>query len=179
MNQGIQDPTATSPATDGTSAVDFATERRVHIGLPVRDLDASVRYYTTLLGAGPSKQREGYAKFEVAEPPLNLSLNVSQRPEGEHPTRHFGVQVKSTAEVVAAHGKLRAAGFATFDEEGVTCCFAVQDKVWSVDPDGNRWEVFVVLDDGAEAFHAPAARQAATPETAGGASAGPRPECCT
>jgi hypothetical protein len=26
----------------------------------------------------------------------------------------------------------------------VDCCFALQDKVWITDPDGNRWEVFTV-----------------------------------
>jgi hypothetical protein len=32
----------------------------------------------------------------------------------------------------------------------VTCCYAVQNKVWATDPDGNKWEVYVVLDnDGA------------------------------
>ena len=28
-----------------------------------------------------------------------------------------------------------------------TCCYAVQDKAWVNDPDGNEWEVFVVLED--------------------------------
>ena len=31
----------------------------------------------------------------------------------------------------------------------MTCCYAVQDKVWAADPDGNKWEVYVVLDDDA------------------------------
>lgn len=156
------------------SAVQFATEQRAHIGLPVRDVDASVRYYSTLLGMPPSKQRDGYAKFEVSEPPLNLSLNQSSQPEALHPTRHYGVQVKNRAAVQAAHGKLKAAGFATFDEEGTTCCFAVQDKVWSVDPDGNRWEVFVVLDDAAEVHSVPTATSRQEAEDAEGGKA-----CCT
>jgi hypothetical protein len=28
-----------------------------------------------------------------------------------------------------------------------TCCYAVQDKTWVNDPDGNAWEAFVVLED--------------------------------
>ena len=35
----------------------------------------------------------------------------------------------------------------------MTCCYAVQDKVWAVDPDGNKWEVYVVLDDNAANHH--------------------------
>jgi hypothetical protein len=31
-----------------------------------------------------------------------------------------------------------------------TCCFALQDKAWVSDPDGNEWEVFVVLKDNLE-----------------------------
>jgi hypothetical protein len=27
------------------------------------------------------------------------------------------------------------------------CCYALQDKTWVHDPDGNEWEVFVVLED--------------------------------
>lgn len=152
-----------SSTNPGRSAVDFDTRMRAHLGVPVRNLEASIRYYETLLGMPPTKVRPGYAKFEVAEPPLNLALNESETPETHHPARHFGVQVKSVEEVQVAHGKLRAAGFATMNEEGTTCCFAVQDKVWSVDPDGNRWEVFVVLDDNAATHSLPQPTQDTLP----------------
>jgi hypothetical protein len=36
------------------------------------------------------------------------------------------------------------AGLALFTEDNTDCCYALQDKVWVTDPDGNRWEVFVV-----------------------------------
>ena len=55
------------------------------------------------------------------------------------------MQVKSIAEVHAAAEKFQAQGFQTIVEEATTCCYAVQDKVWAVDPDGRKWEVFVVL----------------------------------
>jgi hypothetical protein len=29
----------------------------------------------------------------------------------------------------------------------MSCCYAVQDKTWVRDPDGNEWEAFVVLED--------------------------------
>lgn len=43
--------------------------------------------------------------------------------------------------------RLAQAGLKTRVEENVTCCYAVQDKVWVTDPDGNNWEVYVVLDN--------------------------------
>lgn len=116
---------------------------RIHIALVVRDLDASIAFYSKLLQVEPTKVREGYAKLEGREPSVNLTLNQSTTAAVHHTTEHFGIEVDSTEHVVAAHGRMKAAGFATLSEEGVTCCFAVQDKVWIVDPDGYRWEVYV------------------------------------
>jgi hypothetical protein len=56
----------------------------------------------------------------------------------------LGVEVAGTEEVLAARDRLQKAGLATFDEMNVDCCFALQDKTWITDPDGNRWEVFTV-----------------------------------
>jgi hypothetical protein len=36
---------------------------------------------------------------------------------------------------------------ATATEENVSCCFAVQDKVWVDAPDGEPWEIYTVLAD--------------------------------
>lgn len=133
------------------SAVQFATDSRVHIALAVTDLEKSVAFYRTLFGQGPTKTKPGYAKFEVAEPPVNLALNAAGGNTGpNNPVAHFGIQVKSVAAVEVVARRLRETGLATRGEEGVTCCFAVQTKVWAADPDGNKWEVYVVLDnDGA------------------------------
>lgn len=128
------------------SPVEFPTAMRVHIALGVRDLERSLAFYRSLLKAEPVKVREGYAKFEVHEPPVNLTLNATAGGVGSRDPEHFGIQVKSTDEVVACDERMRAGGFKTMNEEGVTCCFAVQDKVWAVDPDDHRWEVFVVLE---------------------------------
>ena len=59
------------------SAVDFPGNRRVHIGLTASDLDASKRFYQTLLDVAPTKTKPDYAKFEPASPSLNLSLNAA------------------------------------------------------------------------------------------------------
>jgi hypothetical protein len=60
---------------------------------------------------------------------------------------HFGVQVASAEDVAQAWARFKGAGLATFTEENTSCCYALQDKVWVEDPDGNAWEVFVVKAD--------------------------------
>ena len=47
-----------------------------------------------------------------------------------------------------------AIGLSTFTEEDVSCCYAVQDKVWVHDPDGAPWEVYTVLADAPVGPHA-------------------------
>jgi catechol 2,3-dioxygenase-like lactoylglutathione lyase family enzyme len=127
-----------------TSAIEFPSQMRAHIALATRDVDRSRAFYEQLLGVPPTKVREGYAKFEVLEPALNLSLNYSPDPPRPVTPAHFGIQVKSTADVLERERSMTLAGFESRSEEAVGCCYAVQDKVWFVDPDGHEWEVFVV-----------------------------------
>ncbi len=150
--------TSSTTLEDGKSAVDFPAAMRMHVALPTQNLDAAVAFYQVLLGAEPVKLRPGYAKFEVEQPAVNLTLNESAEMPSLHPAQHFGIQVKHRNEVTAYHGRLRSAGISTMDEEGVTCCFAVQDKVWAIDPDGHRWEVFVVLEADSPFHSDPGAR---------------------
>lgn len=139
----------TIPATETTarprSPASFAGNRRMHVGIWVRNLEKSVAFYRTLFGVEPVKVRPGYAKFEPAEPSVNFTLNERT---GDIPTAvsHFGIQVKEPADVVAAAARYQAAGLQVRTEEKTTCCYAVQDKAWVVDPDGNPWEVFVVTE---------------------------------
>ena len=127
------------------SAIEFATTSRVHIAINVSQVERSLPFYRVLFGQEPTKLRPGYAKFEVAEPPVNFTLNENPAVKiSEGTLSHMGIQVKSTGEVLAAKQRFIDSGLATFEEDQVTCCYAVQDKVWVTDPDGNRWEVFVV-----------------------------------
>jgi catechol 2,3-dioxygenase-like lactoylglutathione lyase family enzyme len=130
------------------SAVQFATDRRIHISLAVSSMDRSKPFYRALFDAEPTKIRPAYARFEVAEPPVNLSIIQSSEAKGPaDASSHFGIQVKSTETVGAMRQRLESVGLATRIEDSVNCCHAVQDKIWILDPDGHRWEVFVVLDD--------------------------------
>ncbi len=128
------------------SAVPFLPAMRPHIALAVSDIDAARAFYETLLGCAPTKVRPGYAKFEPELPALNLTLNLDPEHAGQRGAAHFGVQVQSTEAVAEAAERFRGAGLDIAVEEQTTCCFAVQDKVWAIDPDGHRWEVFVVTE---------------------------------
>ena len=126
---------------------------RVHIGLPVTDLGRSLAFYRTLFAQEPTKTKDGYARFEVADPPLNISLHVEKNANGaKAAASHFGIQVRSTDAVLERTAELERAGLSPKREDQVTCCYAVQDKAWVTDPDGNEWEVFAVTDDNAQQY---------------------------
>lgn len=116
-----------------------------HVSLNVSNVDQSVAFYEKAFGVTVTKRRPGYAKFDLASPALNLTMNEAPR-TGENAS-HFGIQVASSDDVAEAKARFEAVGLATFSEEDTTCCYAVQDKVWVEDPDGNSWEVFVVKAD--------------------------------
>ncbi len=122
------------------------TALKAHLSLNVRSVDQSIDFYRKMLGIEPSKVRTGYAKFDVQNPPLNLALN--EAPATNRGTlSHLGIQMASTEDVLAIKQKWNDAGLSTHDEMQTTCCYAVQDKTWVRDPDGNEWEAFVVLED--------------------------------
>jgi catechol 2,3-dioxygenase-like lactoylglutathione lyase family enzyme len=119
---------------------------KAHIALNVRDVERSTEFYRKMLGIEPCKVRAGYAKFDVQNPPLNLTLN--QVPFGDRGAlSHLGIQVASTEDVLATRERWARTGLITRDEMQTNCCYAIQDKTWVNDPDGNEWEVFVVLED--------------------------------
>jgi predicted enzyme related to lactoylglutathione lyase len=116
---------------------------RPHLALTVSDVERSIPFYAALFGTQPEKVKPGYAKFSVAEPAINFTLNEGERGQSLGAFNHAGIQVASTDDVVAAKERLVNAGLATFDEMDTTCCYAKQDQIWVHDPDGTPWEVFV------------------------------------
>src|SRR5688500_13841608 len=119
---------------------------KAHLALNVHNVERSIEFYKKMLGIEPLKVRTGYAKFDVQNPPLNLTLNQHTFNEQEA-LSHLGLQVASTEDVLAVRERWAEAGLITRDEMQTNCCYAVQDKTWVNDPDGNEWEVFVVLED--------------------------------
>ena len=119
---------------------------RIQLALNVDDLDESIVFYSKLFGAAPAKVRHGYANFAIADPPLKLILMENRGQGGS--LNHLGVEVADTDAVDAEQRRLAEAGLASIDERDTTCCYARQDKFWvEGTPDGERWEIYTVLED--------------------------------
>lgn len=124
------------------------SQPRIHVAIGTPDVARSTAFYKVLFGVDPVKVRKGYAKFAVDEPSVNFTLHQRVGSAGgARATDHFGIEVVDRETVAEMRRRLLAAGIEPEVEEGVTCCFAESDKVWAVDPDGNRWETYVVLRD--------------------------------
>ena len=106
----------------------------------------SIEFYRKLFGVEPSKVRTGYVKFDLSNPALNFTLNQRTFTDAGA-LSHLGIQVRSTEDVLAMREQWHERGLITRDEMQTDCCYATQDKTWVKDPDGNEWEVFVVLQD--------------------------------
>lgn len=121
---------------------------RLQLALDVDDLEASIAFYSTLLGTEPAKVRPGYANFAVVDPPLKLVL--LENPGRGGSLNHLGIEVEDVDRVDAELARLTTAGLASTEERDTTCCYARQEKFWVENtPDGERWEVYTVLADSA------------------------------
>lgn len=153
-----------------------------HVSLNVSSIDASVAFYERAFGVPATERRPGYAKFDLQAPSLNLTMQEAPR-TGVNAS-HFGIQVASSEDVAAAWARFKSAGLVTTTEENTSCCYALQDKVWVTDPDGNAWEVFVVKGEAAVMGEGPVLEKAAggaaccVPKAAGEGEAGAKAGAC-
>lgn len=119
----------------------------VHVSLNVSDLEKAVEFYRGFFGE-PRKRRADYAKFVSADPEIHLALQPGRTGTGgEGALSHFGIRVETTEEVRRWRRDLEARGLVCEEEERRECCYALAEKFWLTDPDGNRWEVYTVLED--------------------------------
>lgn len=123
-----------------------AAVRKFHVSLNVSDLGRSVAFYRALFGAEPAKQYADYAKFEVDDPPLVLSL-IPSGSVGGGSLNHAGLRLPSSEQLVEVQRRMEEAGYSTRREDGVACCYARQTKFWIVDPDKTLWEVYTFHED--------------------------------
>jgi catechol 2,3-dioxygenase-like lactoylglutathione lyase family enzyme len=119
---------------------------RFHLSLNVSDLARSVSFYRTLFGTEPAKLRSDYAKYELDDPPLVLSLEPSGRGSGGA-LNHLGFRLPDSSALVAMQERLERAGIRSQREEGVECCYARQTKFWVTDPDRTLWEIYTFEGD--------------------------------
>ena len=118
---------------------------RVQLALNVVNLDEAVEFYSNLFGVKVNKRKSGYANFAIDEPPLKLVL--FENPDADERLNHLGVEVFDDADVKIATDRLKAAGLADSVEDEQTCCYATQNKVWALDPQGMRWEYYRIVED--------------------------------
>jgi catechol 2,3-dioxygenase-like lactoylglutathione lyase family enzyme len=119
---------------------------RFHLSLNVADLERSVAFYRVLFDREPAKCRSDYAKFELDDPPLVLSLEPTPRPTGG-PLNHLGFRLAHSTALVALQERLERTGIRSQRGEGVECCYARQTKFWVTDPDRTLWELYVLEED--------------------------------
>jgi catechol 2,3-dioxygenase-like lactoylglutathione lyase family enzyme len=119
---------------------------RFHVSLNVADMARSTDFYRKFLDRKPTKQTTDYAKFEMDEPPLVLSLlSVHHAPGGS--LNHIGIRLSSFEVLVKMQTRLETAGIATQREDGVECCHSRQTKFWVSDPDRTLWELYILHED--------------------------------
>ena len=118
---------------------------RLQLALNVNDLDEAISYYSKLFGTEPHKVRDGYANFSIESPPLKLVL--FENPEASERLNHLGVEVFESEQVDAVKKRLSDGGILTEAQLKETCCHATQDKLWSREPQGLRWEWYRIVDD--------------------------------
>lgn len=159
--------------------------KRLHVHVAVPDLDQSIRFYSTLFGANPTKIERDYAKWMLDDPRVNFAISQRGRAPG---VDHVGVQVDTRAELDELAHRLKAAGETTFDQEATSCCYAKSDKSWVNDPAGVRWETFYTFGDATTYGEDPASgaklEQGAAGAACCGSNAAPKAEpaksaaCC-
>jgi catechol 2,3-dioxygenase-like lactoylglutathione lyase family enzyme len=115
-----------------------------HVALYVDDIEAAVERYRKILGLEPAKVRRDYAKFEVADPPVILSLNVGGKPGT---LSHLGIRYPGGGELATEMVRTKNEGIEQLRQEGVVCCYAKADKFWVRDADDVPWEMYTLLDD--------------------------------
>lgn len=131
---------------------------RVHINIPVSNLDNSIVFYSKLFGVEPSKKKRDYANFRLENPALHLALILQSDYIGKDPAfdfdQHFGIELFDDELLNTWKERVIAAGILPHLEEGnVTCCYAVANKFWLKDPDGNEWEFWMRTDDKGETLY--------------------------
>ncbi|AHX14580.1 glyoxalase [Dyella jiangningensis] len=144
--------------------------KRFHVHVNVDQLDASIRFYTTLFGAGPSVVKDDYAKWMLDDPRVNFAISQRGRQTG---IDHLGLQADDTEELNAIGDRLLKADAVALAEKATTCCYARSDKFWAKDPQGVRWETFHTFGD-ATTYTAPSASDACC----GPAAPAPAASCC-
>ncbi len=122
------------------------SDSKAHVSINVSDLARAVDFYRSFLGVEPKKHYKDYAKFELEDPPMVLSLEPIYHRAADS-FNHLGMRLGDPAAVISAQQRLEAAGVIAEREDDVECCYSRQTKFWLLDPDRNMWEVYALTAD--------------------------------
>ena len=113
--------------------------KRFHVHVAVTDLQANIRFYSTVFGAAPAVVKPDYAKWMLDEPRINFAISARGAKPG---VDHLGFQVDTDEELTALRQQVADAEIAAFDQPDAQCCYANSDKYWIHDPQGVAWETY-------------------------------------
>jgi catechol 2,3-dioxygenase-like lactoylglutathione lyase family enzyme len=136
--------------------------KRFHVHAHVQDLAASVRFYSKLFGAVPTRLESDYAKWMLENPRINFAISTRGVKPG---VDHLGFQADNDIELAELQARAMAADTPVLDEGNTSCCYARSTKHWVTDPQGIAWEHFHTLAD-IPVFSANVSTPAPTPEAA-------------
>ena len=117
--------------------------KRFHVHVAVDDLNANIRFYSTVFGLPPTVLKDDYAKWMLDDPRINFAISKRGRKAG---VDHLGMQVETDDELIGLRDQVRKAEIVALDQDNAACCYARSDKYWVTDPQGIAWETFHTLD---------------------------------
>ncbi len=119
-----------------------------HASVRVKDLPASTRFYTWLLGAPPKEWTHRYATFVDPTLGTNFVVVVSDGKDLHHDTLyHLGIAVADKAAVIRAYELAREAGMHVEKPPRTTWRGTPLHELWLTDPDGTLIEIYARLTD--------------------------------
>jgi len=142
--------------------------KRFHVHVAVDDLEANIRFYSTVFGTAPTVRKPDYAKWMMEDPRVNFAISQRGAKAG---VDHLGFQVDTDDELQALRQQVAKAEIAALDQPDAECCYARSDKYWVTDPQGIAWETYRTLGE-AEIYGADSTKKAAE----AGACCAPRPQ---
>jgi catechol 2,3-dioxygenase-like lactoylglutathione lyase family enzyme len=153
--------------------------KRFHVHVAVNDLEANIRFYSTVFGAPPTVQKLDYAKWMLEDPRINFAISNRGAAPG---VDHLGFQVDSDHELTALRKQVAEAQITALDQPDATCCYARSDKYWITDPQGLAWETYHTLGEveiyGASTKKASDTQPCCAPKPAAGTPGEPTPSTC-
>ncbi|MEM1131245.1 MAG: ArsI/CadI family heavy metal resistance metalloenzyme [Pseudomonadota bacterium] len=121
---------------------------KLHLSMHVENFDEAIKFYSALFGTEPMIVKDGYAKWDVADPPVNFVIDQGCCGTKAPGVDHFGIQVDSHEELETMAERIRGMDRPFLDVEATTCCYAKMEKAWVKGEANDKWEAFLTHSHG-------------------------------